>query len=132
VYDEERGVIRRGRFLDKTLKLALIIGGIIMAALAILSVVPGTIWGGRGYGYGYGLMGPGMMGGYGSMFLMPVVGIAVLGLIVWAVVAAVQRVGESHAGTRSGESARDILEKRYARGEIDKGEFDTKRKDLGA
>jgi uncharacterized membrane protein len=34
-------------------------------------------------------------------------------------------------GPRRRHTARDILEERFARGEIDKGEFDEKRKLLG-
>ena len=116
--------------MDKTLKWALIIGGIIVAVLVILSFVPGLFWGGQGYGYGYGMMGPGMMGGFGTMFFMPILGIAAVGMIVWAVVAAAQRPAESHTGMSSGDSARDILERRYARGEINKEEFEQKKKDL--
>ena len=110
--------------MDKNLKTALIIGGIVIGVIVILSVVPGLIWGGQG---GYGMMGPGMMGGYGTMFLMPILWIVVIGLIVWAVVAATSKKGESG---QSGDSALEILKRRYARGEINKEEFESKTKDL--
>ncbi|MDP2730511.1 MAG: SHOCT domain-containing protein [Dehalococcoidales bacterium] len=114
--------------MDKSLKTVLIIGGIIVAVFAILSVVPGLLWGGQ-YG-GWGMMGPGMMGGYGTMFLMPVLWIVVLGLIIWAVVAAV-RPGESNRSDSAAySSALDVLKKRYARGEINKEEYEEKKRDL--
>lgn len=114
--------------MDKNLKKVLIIGGIIVAVLAILSVVPGLIWGGQ-YG-SWGMMGPGMMGGYGTMFFMPILWIVVLGLIVWAVVAGVRRPGESDITGRTPDSALEILKRRYARGEINKEEYEEKKKDL--
>ena len=45
-----------------------------------------------------------MMGGYGTMFLMPILWIVVIGLIVWAVAAAVRRPGElsTQAGLAQG------------------------------
>ena len=89
--------------MDKSLKTALIIGGIVIGVIIILSVVPGLIWGWQGYGYG--MMGPGMMGGFGTMFLMPILWIVVIGLIVWAVVAAVRRPGDSETISRIGDSA---------------------------
>ncbi|MDP3880394.1 MAG: SHOCT domain-containing protein [Dehalococcoidales bacterium] len=113
--------------MDKNLKTILIIGGIIVGVLAILSIVPGILWGGQ-YG-SWGMMGPGMMGGYGTMFLMPILWIVVLGLIIWAVVAAV-RPGESSRSDSGTSSALEVLKKRYARGEIDKEEFEEKKKDL--
>ncbi len=116
--------------MDKSLKTALIIGGIILAVLVILSVVPGLIWGGQ-YG-GYGMMGSGMMGGFGAMGLMGVFWIAVLGLIIWAVVAAARGTGQSgsfDSASRS-DSALEILKKRYARGEINKEEYEARKKDL--
>ena len=114
--------------MDKNVKKALIIGGIIIAVIVILSVVPGLIWGGQGYGYG--MMGSGMMGGYGSMFLMPILWIAVLGLIIWAVAAAI-RPGESRGSdSATTSSALEVLKKRYARGEINKEEYEEKKKDL--
>ncbi|MBU2608262.1 MAG: SHOCT domain-containing protein [Chloroflexi bacterium] len=76
------------------------------------------------------MMGPGMMGGFGTMFFMPILWIAVVGLIVWAVVAAVRRPGESDSPTRLAESALEILKRRYARGEIDQKEYEEKKKDL--
>ena len=115
--------------MDRGLKTALIIGGIVLAVVVIVSIVPGLIGGWRGYGYGWGY---GMMGGYGNVFLMPVIWIVVVGLIVWAVVAAVQRPGESGGSTHSSDSALEVLKRRYAGGEINKDEFEQRRRDLGA
>ncbi len=115
--------------MDKTLKTIIIVGAIVVGVVLILSFIPGLFRGGQGYGYGYGMMGPWMMGGYGGMFLMPILWIAVVGLIIWAVVAAAQRGGES-GSTHSSESALETLKRRYARGEINKEEYEQKRKDL--
>jgi putative membrane protein len=114
--------------MSRSLKTALIIGGIILAVIVILSVVPGLLWGWQGYGYG--MMGPGMMGGYGIMFIMPILWIVVIGLIVWAVVAAIRRPGESDGAYGSSAPALEILKRRYARGEISKEEYEEKKKDL--
>ena len=114
--------------MDKSLKTALIIGGIVIGVIVILSVVPGLLCGWQGYGYG--MMGPGMMGGYGTMFLMPILWIVVIGVIIWVVVAAVRRPGESDSTTRPTDSALEILKGRYARGEINKEEYQEKKKDL--
>ena len=89
-----------------------------------------TQW--RGYDWGHG---PGMMGyGYGMGWFGPILMIAfwiavivgIVFLIRWLVLSV--RPG-SH-GTAAGESALEILKKRYARGEINKEEFEEKRKDL--
>ena len=114
--------------MNKGSKTALIIGGAVIAVIVILSVVPGLIWGWQGYGYG--MMGPGMMGGYGTMFLMPILWIVVIGLIVWAVAAAVRRPGDSDTTSRMGDSPLEILKRRYARGEIAKQEYEDRKKDL--
>jgi putative membrane protein len=42
------------------------------------------------------------------------------------------REWRSNAGREAPDTALDILKKRYARGEIDKAEFDAKKKDLSA
>ena len=114
--------------MNQNIKTALIIGGIIVAILVILCVVPGLLWGWQGYGYS--MMGPGMIGGFGIMFLMPILGIVILGLIIWAVVAAIRKPGESSSPTGSADSALEILKRRYARGEITKQEYEERKKDL--
>ena len=114
--------------MDRNLKTALIVGGIIVAVRLILSVVPGLIWGGQ-YG-GWGMMGPGMMGGFGTMFFMPILWIVVIGLIVWAVVAAVRPGESSGSDSATASSALEVLKKRYARGEINKEEYEEKKRDL--
>ncbi len=114
--------------MNKNVKTALIIGGIIVAVLIVLPLVLGAVSGWQGSGWG--MMGPGMMGGYGTMFIMPVIWIVVLGLIIWAVVAAVRPRESSGSGSATASSALEMLKKRYARGEIDKEEYEEKKKDL--
>lgn len=111
--------------MNKNLKIALIIGGTVLGALIVLPLVIGPIFG--GWSGGWGMMGPGMMGGFGGMGLMSLVWIAVLGLIIWAVVAAVRHPAESSS---SPDSAMNVLQRRYARGEINKEEYGEKKKGL--
>lgn len=80
------------------------------------------MWGYDGFGFGWGGMGIGML-----LFWA---------LIIAVVVALVRGLG----GARSAASeprarertALDVLGERYARGEIDKNEFEQKRRDLSA
>jgi putative membrane protein len=86
-------------------------------------------WGGYGWG-----MGPGMgwgygMGGFSSIIMIAFWVAAIVGvifLIRWLVVS----TGASARSGRSEDSALEILKRRYARGEINKEEFEEKRKDL--
>ncbi len=114
--------------MSNNMKRALIIGGVIITILVVLPMVVGLIRGGQDYGDG--MMGPGMMGGFGTMGFMAVIWIGVLGLIIWAVVTAVRRPGESGSLNQPADSALEILKRRYARGEINKEEFEAKKKDL--
>jgi len=86
----------------------------------------------RGYEWGHG---PGMMGwGYGmgwfGTIIMAAFWIAVIVGIVFLIrwLALSMRTG-SH-GTTPGDSALEILKKRYAGGEINKEEFEAKKRDL--
>jgi putative membrane protein len=90
-----------------------------------------TQW--RGYGWG---MHPGMGWGYGYgmswtweiamvVFWIAVI-VGIIFLIRWFIVST--RSG-SHTSVR-GDSAQEILKMRYARGEINKGEFEQMKRDL--
>ncbi len=115
--------------MNQNLIMVLIIGGVIIGLIVVLPLVFGLIWGGQ-YG-GWGMMVPGMMGGFGWMWLMPVLWIVVLGLIIWAVVAAVRGSSESRSSDSSkADSALEVLKRRYARGEINKEEYEEKKIDL--
>ncbi len=114
--------------MDKNLKTALIIGGVVLAILIILPTVSGLIWGGQYEGWG--MMGPWMMGGYGLMGAMGILWIVLLGLIIWGVVAAVRHTGGPGSTNKTPDTALEVLKKRYARGEIAKEEYEAKKKDL--
>ena len=115
--------------MNRNKNTALVIGGVIVAIVAFLILGFLLVWGFRGSGYG--MMGPGMMGGYGSMFLVPIIIIVVIGLIVWAVVTATQKSsGSNDATDHKTETPLDVLKRRYAQGEIDKEEYETKKRDL--
>ena len=79
------------------------------------------MWGDAGFGWGWG-MGFGMI----SMVLFWV-------LIILGIVVLVRWVGGSSAssGTPASKTALDILNERYARGEIEKPEFEEKKRALG-
>ncbi|MET7808816.1 SHOCT domain-containing protein [Micromonospora chersina] len=66
-----------------------------------------------------------MMYGYGSgwiwMTLMPVVWIALIAVIVWAVARLVQRPADH--GRQVRETPQEILDRRFALGEIDAEEY---------
>ncbi len=115
--------------MDKNVKTALIIGGIVVALLIVVPLVIGAFWGWQSGGWG--MMGPYMMGGFGWMWLMPVFSIVVLGLIIWAIVAAVRSSTASRVrDSAKTDSALEVLKMRYARGEISKEEYEEKKRDL--
>jgi len=86
------------------------------------------MWGGMG-GYGYGWdggwlgMGIGMIGTL-LFWVLIIVGIVVL--VKWLV------GSQAAAGAPQGKSALDILKERYARGEIQREEFEEKKRDLSS
>jgi putative membrane protein len=71
-----------------------------------------------GYGYSYGMMGYGMWILWLIFWLLVLIGLVLLIKYLW------------EGGAKRGDSALEILKKRYASGEISKEEFEEKKKDL--
>jgi putative membrane protein len=113
--------------MSRGLRIALIVGGVVLAILIILPLVWGGFSGWRG---GWGMMGPGMMGGFGWGWL-PLLVIVFWGLVIWGIVAAVRSASGRRGCDRSTtESALEVLKRRYAQGEIKKKEYEEKKRDL--
>ncbi len=78
------------------------------------------MWHGMG-GFGWGL---------GGMLVMEVFWLALAAALVWVVRAVWERAAPRERHGRGPESPREILQRRYARGEIDRVEFEEKRRTL--
>ena len=74
-------------------------------------------------------MGPGMMGGWGMGWIMLLFWILVLVGLILIIKWLLQMTSEDKKLTGGGRAI-DILKERYARGEIDKAEFQAIKKDL--
>ena len=115
--------------MNKNLQTILVVAGVvIVVALIVLPLFFGQTSGWQGGGWG--MMGPGMMGGFGGMWLMPLIPIVFVGLLVWAIVAAVQGAGQPRGPEPYSQSALELLKRRYARGEINREEFEEKKQGL--
>lgn len=110
--------------MSKGAKTALAVGAIVVGLFVVFSVIPGVLW--RHDYAKFGMMGWPAFGGFGLVFIMPFVWLALIGLVIWAIVAAV-----SHPrAARDPGGAMEILNQRYARGEIGKEEYEAKKKDI--
>ncbi len=69
----------------------------------------------------------GMMGFGGGWMIL--IGIVIIGLIIWGVVALTRR-GSSRPNAGENQDPLDIAKKRFAKGEISKKEFEQIKKDL--
>lgn len=73
-----------------------------------------------------------MMGGWGSFGVLGWVSMFLFWiLLVLGVIALFHYLGSSRKTTKDDKTPLEILKERYARGEIDKKEFQEKKKDLG-
>ncbi|WP_240928260.1 SHOCT domain-containing protein [Maribellus sediminis] len=72
----------------------------------------------------YGMIGTGMNGMSWGMGFGWLAGLAILVLIIWAVT---KSVNSGNSVPTERKSALDILKERYARGEINKDEFEEKK-----
>jgi putative membrane protein len=106
--------------MEKILKYSVIaIVGLFVIALVIQLIA--TFVYPNHYGYGWGMMGYGMMGGFGML------GGAIFLIILLVVVFALL---EQKSTKTEKSDALEILKKRYAAGEITKEEYLEKKKDL--
>jgi putative membrane protein len=86
---------------------------------------------GEPYPWGPGMMGNwgyGMMGWFGPIMMLVFWGLLILVLILLA--RWLWMTSQKNQGQTKSESALDILKRRYASGEIDREEFEQKKKDL--
>jgi putative membrane protein len=113
---------------------------ILVQTVAALTLLPGAVWAqspsdAERYGWGPHMMGWGG-GGYGMIF-GPLFMILFLAVLVAVVVLLVRWLGGPWQGTYPPQqlpparTALDILKERFARGEIDKAEFEDRRRVLG-
>ena len=79
------------------------------------------MWGDAGFGWGWGM-------GFGMIGMVLFWGLVTLGIVV--LVRWLGRLSAS-TGPRPSKAALDILDERYARGEIDKQELQARKRDLG-
>lgn len=105
-----------------------------VAAMALLTAVllaPVSAWAQQGSGYYRGHM---WDGGWHAWLFGPMMMILFIGLVVVAVIIVVRWLGDEGRGSATKRSADktpiEILEERFARGEIDKDEFEERRRAL--
>ncbi len=129
--------------MSSTWRRVLTIVAVVVLGLGLLGV--GFVLGRNSLGLtnviSYGRFRPGVLGfglGFGGVFsiiLNVLFWALVVGLIVWVVSSLVSGRATSHLPSNTAtpsESALDILNKRYARGEITKTEYEDMRRNLGA
>jgi len=115
--------------MNKNLKIGFIVGGVVLGVLIVLSLVLGGLSGSQ-YTH-WGMMGPGMMGGFGWGWFITIAMILFWGLIIWGIVALVRGLNnQRYCETPATDSALEILKRRYVQGEITKKEYEQKKKDL--
>ena len=100
---------------------------IVAIAAGGVGFLPGAAW---AQGPGPWQMHDWMGWGWGGMWLGPLFMIALLALLVAAIVALVRWIGGSSGMERRVRTAREILDERYARGEIDREEYQRRRNDI--
>jgi len=108
--------------------------GLSMALFSLISLYPwnrAVAQGGRyeDWDVGTGMMGGWAMGWFGGLFMI-VFWILILVGLVFVIRWLVQAHGKGGQSDKGGSRAIEILRERYARGEIDKTQFEAMKKDL--
>ncbi len=113
--------------------------GVLSAAGAVAVLAPAPVWaqqpaGTGGYDYGPHMMG---WGGWYGMIFGPLLMILVLAVVIAIAILLVRWLGGPWHGAQppnnmqSGPTPLDILKERFARGDIDKEEFEERRRVIG-
>ncbi len=116
--------------MSRGTRLALIIGGIVLAVLLVIPVISGFVFHPAYSTWRWGMMGPGMMFGYGGGWYMGILMVVFWGLVIWGIVALVRYFNHNRQNIGTDYTALEILKRRYAQGEINKDEFEEKKKAL--
>ena len=109
----------------------------ILFLAAVLAISLGTPWnfalagGGRynDWHLGPAMMGTWGMGWFGGIFMVFFWILIIVGLILF-VRWLIQATGRNDVAGNTGSSALEILKERYARGDIDKAQFESMKRDL--
>ena len=122
----------RGKFPTAIIAIVAAVIAVAVILMAVFAYLSST---NPNYGYGNGYYG-GMMGGFGgySMIFMMPIGLIILVIIGYAIWRGFGWGGGcGHNGHYGGydENAMEILQRRYARGEISKEQYEQMKKDLG-
>ncbi len=83
-----------------------------------------------GWGMGPGMMGGWGMGWFGGIFMILFWVLILIGL-VFVIKWLIQSTSRARNNGQSGDRSLEILKERYARGEIDKAQFEDMKRDLG-
>ena len=106
---------------------------VLILGLAFFSLTGKALaqWRGDGQGMGSGMMGWGYGMGWFGMILMVLFWIAVIVAIIFLIRWLFVSTGAKGHRAVSEDSPLEILKRRYAQGEINKEEFEQKKRDLG-
>ncbi len=103
-------------------------------AISLPQALDGKAFAQQQGGYGGWCVGPGMMGGWGmgwfGMIFMLIFWVLVIVGLVFLIKWLIQTTKGEKDVVRGGSNALDILKARYARGEINKEEFENIQRDL--
>lgn len=95
----------------------------LLGSVIAVSTAASALADGGGQYHNHGMMG-------GNWFLGPIMMLLFIGLIIAAIVLTVRFLGID-SSNRSSNNALDILKDRFAKGEIDKDEFEERKRILG-
>ncbi len=104
---------------------------VALTFMALFSADPALAQSGRydNWHMGRGMMGGWGMGWFGGIFMI-IFWILILVALVYFIKWLIQSSGRRHSNVAGGNRALEILQERYARGEIDKAKFEIMKMDL--